>query len=220
MKRLVGYIRVSTESQGVSGNGLEAQRNAITKFAADFNYEIVEILTEEASGKLGLDQRPVLKEALAKSLKLKAVLVVSKLDRLSRQAAFILNLMATTAKFIVTQFGETVDEFMLHMYAVLAEKERKMISERTSAALQTLKTKGVKLGNRTNIDVAQENGTKTIKAHADSFADKMRPTIQRMLDAKMSLAGIADEFNRTGTKTVRGGAWTNTSVSRLIARWA
>lgn len=220
MKQLIGYIRVSTDEQGTKGNGLEAQRVAIIKFAEDNGYKLLEILREDASGKLGLDERPVLKAALSKALKIKATLVVSKLDRLSRQAAFILNLMNTRAKFIVTQFGEGVDEFMLHMYAVLAEKERKMISERTAAALQTLKAKGKVLGNQTNIEAARGLAAVAVGDKANAFAEKMRPSISRMIRDGMSLRAIANELNENGTKTARGGAWTATTISNMSARWA
>jgi DNA invertase Pin-like site-specific DNA recombinase len=135
---------------------LEAQRQAILAFAEEHNLEVLEIVREDASGKLGLDERPVLRQAIARCLKLKATLLVSKLDRLSRHAVFILNLMETRAKFIVAQFGMDADAFMVHIYAVLGEKERKMISERTAAALQTLKAKGKVLGNQTNIESARE----------------------------------------------------------------
>lgn len=219
-KQLIGYIRVSTEEQGVAGNGLEAQTRAILKFAEDNDYEVLEIAREEASGKLGLEDRPVLKAALAKALKLKVAVIVSKLDRLSRQASFILNLMNTKAKFIVAALGEAVDDFMLHMYAVLAEKERKMISDRTKDALQSLKEKGVKLGNRTNIAAAGVLARAASAAKADVFAERMRPAIRRMRATGMTLGGIAAEFNDNGTKTARNGVWTAQTVSNMIARWA
>lgn len=219
MKQLIGYIRVSTDEQGTRGNGLAAQRAAIVKFAEDYGYELIEIVREDASGKLGLDDRPVLKAALVKALKLKAVLAVNKLDRLSRKAAFIFNLMNTRAKFIVTQIPDA-DEFMLHMYAVLAEKERAMIAERTSAALQMLKADGKVLGNRTNIEEARKAASVAVSDKADVFASKMKPTISRMMRDGMSLRAIAAELNENGTKTARGGAWSAATISNMSARWA
>lgn len=219
MKQLIGYIRVSTDEQGVAGNGLEAQKAAILKFAQDAGYVLVDIVQEVASGKLGLESRPVLKAAIAKSLKMKAVLVVSKLDRLSREAAFILNLMNTRAQFIVTQLGENVDQFMLHMYAVLAEKERKMIGERTKSALEALKAKGVMLGNKTNIEAAREKASEAVSTKADEFSMRLKPTVERMTASGMSLRGVARELNENGTKTARGGLWTAQSVSNLVARF-
>ena len=219
MKKLIGYVRVSTDEQGTAGNGLDAQRAAILKFAADTGYELLEIVEEVASGKLGLEDRPVLKDALARSLKAKATLVVSKLDRLSRQALFIMTLMHNKAKFIVTQFGESVDEFMLHMYAVLGEKERNMISQRTRDALAQLKAKGVKLGGP-KLDQVRELGAAKNASKADEFATRMKPSIQRMLASGMSYRGIASEFNENGTKTARGGLWSAATVSNIVARWA
>lgn len=230
-KQIIGYIRVSTDDQASKGNGLEAQRLEIVKFAAENDYEVLEIVREDASGKLGLEDRPVLRAALSKSLKLKAALVVSKLDRLSRSAAFILNLMESRAKFIVTQFGEDVDAFMLHIYASVGQKERTMISERTSAALQVMKSKGVKLGNpsvadytgtdgefKLGMDSARELAAKAVSDRADAFAENLRPSITRMMNAGMSFRAIASEFNDTGVKTARGGAWSASTVKNIIAR--
>lgn len=219
MKQLIGYIRVSTEEQARSGNGLEAQALAIHRFAEENGYTVLEIVQEDASGKLGLDQRPLLKQALAKSLKLDAPLVVSKLDRLSRDASFILNLMKTKAQFIVTQHGETVDAFTLHIYAIMAEKERIQISERTTDGLARVKARGVKLGNPTNLDEAQAKGRATQIGKADAFADSVRPTIERMRRDGMKLSDIAAELNTNGMKTARGGMWSVTSLSRIMARW-
>jgi DNA invertase Pin-like site-specific DNA recombinase len=220
MKELIGYIRVSTDDQGKSGNGLEAQQAAIEKFAADNNYKLIEVVTEVASGKLGLSERPVLNAAITKALKSKATVIVSKLDRLSRHAAFVLNLMDTKAKFIVAELGEAVDNFMLHIYAVVAQKEREMISSRTKAALQSLKAKGVVLGNRTNIADARQLAATANANKADEFAAKMRTSVERMLKVGMSLRAIAAEFNANGTKTARGGSWTSTTVANVVARFA
>jgi DNA invertase Pin-like site-specific DNA recombinase len=219
-QQIIGYIRVSTDDQAAKGNGLEAQRQAILAFAEEHNLEVLEIVREDASGKLGLDERPVLRQAIARCLKLKATLLVSKLDRLSRHAVFILNLMETRAKFIVAQFGMDADAFMVHIYAVLGEKERKMISERTAAALQTLKAKGKVLGNQTNIESARELAADAVSNKANDFAIKMKPSISRMLAFGMSFRAIAAEFNENGTKTARGGLWSAATVSNIVARWA
>ncbi len=232
-QQIIGYIRVSTDDQAAKGNGLEAQRVAILQFAAENDLEVLDIVREDASGKLGLADRPVLREALARSLKLKAAVVVSKLDRLSRHAVFILNLMETRAKFIVAQFGMDADAFMVHIYAVLGEKERKMISERTRAALQTLITAGKTLGNPHEHDYLNENGEKklglvsarqlaanAVSSKADDFAIKMKAPIGRMIASGMSLRAIAAEFNENGTKTARGGLWSAATVSNIVARWA
>ncbi len=229
---LIGYIRVSTDEQGKSGNGLDAQTAAIVKFADDNGYHLLEIVQECASGKLDLALRPVLKAAVAKSLKLGAKIVVSKLDRLSRKASFIFNLMDSRVKFVVVQFGDNVDEFMTHVYAVLGEKERKMIGERTRDALKALKAKGVSLGNPREhdeiVDGQVKRGLATARAlggaanasKADDFAQLVRPSIERAVNNGMSLRAIAAEFNSNGIKTARGGQWTATTISNTMARWA
>lgn len=220
MKEIIGYIRVSTDEQGNAGNGLDAQSAAIKKFAADNGYHLLEIVQEIASGKLGLEDRPVLRAAIARSLKQKAMLVVSKLDRLSRHAAFVLNLMDTKAQFCVAELGENVSPFMLHIYAVVAQQERELISKRTKDALQALKVKGVSLGNKTNIVEASTKGGASTAAKADEFAFKMRPSIERMQSYGMTLQQIADEFNANGTKTSSGnGSWSAKTVCKIVARW-
>ena len=219
MKELIGYVRVSTDEQGKSGNGLEAQLTAIKKFAEDNGYKLLEVVTEVASGKLDLDKRPVLNSAIVKAVKQGAFVVVSKLDRISRSVAFITRLMETKAKFIVTQLGEDVDTFMLHIYAAVAQKEREMISARTKESLAIVKKNGVKLGNPTNLAEASVRGGKTMADRADSFADKVKPIIERMRSEGLSLVSIAVELNNMGVRTARGGQWSKTQLSRICARF-
>ena len=145
MKPAIGYLRVSTTQQGKSGLGLEAQQAAIEKFAADERLQIVEWQADVDSG--SHDERPALHAALARAKLLQCPVLVSKLDRLSRDAHFILGLMKERVEFIVTDLGRQSDPFILHLFAVLAEKERKMIGERTKAALAAARARGVKLGN-------------------------------------------------------------------------
>ena len=137
MQPLVAYHRVSTASQGRSGLGLEAQRAAVEAFAKAEGFEIVETFTEVETGKGSdaLDRRPKLKAALKAAKKLKCQVAVAKLDSLSRDVAFIAGLMSQRVPFIVTALGRNVDPFTLHIYAALAEQERRMISQRTSAGL-------------------------------------------------------------------------------------
>lgn len=218
-RQLIAYIRVSTEEQGTSRNGMEAQREEILRFANINGFDVVEIVEEVASGKLGLGDRPILQAAILKANKLKCAVVVSKLDRLSRHAAFILNLMDSKVRFIVAELGEGVDNFMLHIYAVVAQKEREMISQRTSAALQRLKASGKVLGNRTNIREAQAKGAKANAILADEWAQRMKPSIERMLRAGMSMNSVAEELNMQKMATRNGGQWTAKTISNLAARW-
>jgi DNA invertase Pin-like site-specific DNA recombinase len=145
----VAYLRVSTNEQGKSGLGLEAQKAAIEQFCAREKITLLETFSEVQSGKRvsdGLTERPQLIAALKAAQALGGPVIVSKLDRLSRDVHTISGLMVQKTPFIVAELGRDVDNFMLHLFAALAEKERAMISQRTKAALQALKARGVKLG--------------------------------------------------------------------------
>lgn len=219
---IVAYVRVSTDRQGKSGLGLEAQRVALAAFADANGFEIVEEFEEVASGKGddALERRPQLARALARAKKLKCAVVVAKLDRLSRDVAFIAGLMAQRVPFIVAELGADADPFMLHVYAALAEKERAMIAARTKAALDGLKAKGAKLGNRTNLSEAGTKGVASIKAGADEFAANVLPLIRDMQSRGLSHRAIADELNVRRVRTARDGSWSATQVQRVLARTA
>ena len=149
MSNAIGYVRVSTAEQGKSGLGLEAQRAAIEAFAAREGMAVTEWFSEVQSGKRvsdTLDERPQLQLALQRSKDQKLPILVSRLDRLSRDVHFISGLMIHKVKFMVAELGPDVDSFTLHIFAALAEKERALISQRTKAALAALKARGVKLG--------------------------------------------------------------------------
>src|ERR1035441_5895032 len=150
-KPLVGYVRVSTSMQGRSGLGIEAQREALSKFAETEGYELVSVLVEVETGKGAdaLDRRPQLAEALAQARRRRCPVAVAKLDRLSRDVHFISGLMAHRVPFLVVELGSDVDPFILHLFAALAEKERAMIANRTKVALAAAKARGVTLGGPT-----------------------------------------------------------------------
>jgi len=151
-------VRVSTAEQGKSGLGLEAQRAAIEAFAAREGMAVTEWFSEVQSGKRvsdTLDERPQLQLALQRSKDQKLPILVSRLDRLSRDVHFISGLMIHKVKFMVAELGPDVDSFTLHIFAALAQKERELISQRTKVALAALKAKGVKLGpHKANIEAA------------------------------------------------------------------
>src|SRR6516225_529867 len=146
---IIAYIRVSTDKQGKSGLGLEVQRDAIARFAANESLEVASEFIEVETGKGAdaLDKRPQLAAALRKAKQIKAPITVSKLDRLSRDVHFISGLMTNRVPFIVAALGKNVDPFMLHIYAALAENERSLISERTKNALAKAQEGGAVLGN-------------------------------------------------------------------------
>lgn len=215
--RAIGYLRVSTREQGDSKLGLAAQRTAIEAFAKAEGIELVDVVEEVASGGLDLPQRPVLTAALMKAKKRRAYVLVAKLDRLSRSVALISRLMAEQVPFMVAELGADVDSFMLHIYAALAEKERRLIGERTSAALRRKIAQGWHAGNP-DLGQYRWKSSATNAAKADEFARTVLPTIQRMLNAGMSRLAIATELNAIGMPTARGGAWTSASVGNVLKR--
>src|SRR4051794_22851706 len=146
MERAVAYYRVSTKQQHRSGLGIEAQRTAVTRFAESEGLTVIAEYIEAESGKGAdaLDRRPQLAASLAAAKSAKCSVLVSKLDRLSRDVAFVAGLMAQRVPFIVAELGRDADPFMLHLYAALAEKERRLISERTKAALAAKKAGGAR----------------------------------------------------------------------------
>jgi DNA invertase Pin-like site-specific DNA recombinase len=207
--------------QGKSGLGIEAQREAIARFAAAAG---LEVLTEFAEVETGggndaLDRRPRLAEALAKAKRAKAPVVVAKLCRLSRDVAFISGLMARRVPFIVAELGAEADPFMLHVYAVLAEKERALIADRTRAALAQKKAQGTVLGNRINLRDAQAKGVATNQKAAESFAANVLPVVQQIQAAgARTHRAIAQALNDRGVRTARGGHWHDSTVRNLLAR--
>src|SRR5215208_1559381 len=144
MERAIAYYRVSTKRQQRSGLGLDAQRAAVARFAEAEGMNILGEYVEVETGKGAdaLDRRPQLAAVLLAAKKAKCSVLVSKLDRLSRDVAFISGLMAQRVPFIVAELGRDADPFMLHLYAALAEKERRLISERTRAASAAKKANG------------------------------------------------------------------------------
>ena len=221
MERAVAYLRVSTQQQQRSGLGIEAQRAAIERFVAAESLTIIEEYAEFETGKGAdaLDRRPQLAAALAAARKAKCSIVVSKLDRLSRDVAFVSGLMAQRVPFIVAELGRDADPFMLHLYAALAEKERRLISERTTAALQAKRASGAKLGNPTNLCVAGSIGRLVQAQVADEFATHLMPLIQAIRNAgALTLEQIASALNGRGVRPARGGKWHRSSVRNLLAR--
>jgi len=166
MERAIAYLRVSTQRQQRSGLGIEAQRAAIERFANAESLAIAAEFVEFESGKGAdaLERRPQLAAALAAAKSSKCSVVVAKLDRLSRDVAFVSGLMAQRVPFIVAELGRDADPFMLHLYAALAEKERRLISERTRGALAAMKAAGARLGNPHNLDYAGSLGRAAVRA--------------------------------------------------------
>jgi DNA invertase Pin-like site-specific DNA recombinase len=223
MNSAVAYYRVSTQRQGRSGLGLEAQRTAVARFAETEGINLLSEFTEVETGKGSdaLDRRPQLGEALATARQAKCPVLVAKLDRLSRDVAFIAGLMAQRVPFIVAELGTDADPFMLHLYAALAEKERRMISERTRGALASRKLQGTKLGNPTSAGQAAAAGRDVQAKSADRFAETVMPMIAALQKSGVtSLRGIAIALDNRGVRTARGGGWQVSNVRNILARAA
>ena len=222
MERAIAYLRVSTQRQHRSGLGLEAQRATIERFAANDSLTIMAEFVEAESGKGSdaLDRRPQLAAALA-AAKAKCSVVVAKLDRLSRDVAFVAGLMAQRVPFIVAELGRDADPFMLHLYAALAEKERRLISERTTTALAAKKAKGAVLGNPSNLVQAGDLGRAALMEGAEDLAQRLAPALRAVRsEGANTLRGMADALNRRGIKSSRGGVWHPSSVANLLSRVA
>jgi DNA invertase Pin-like site-specific DNA recombinase len=219
-RHLIGYVRVSTDKQGRSGLGLEAQREAIARFAQAEGFTLGRIFTEVETGKGAdaLERRPQLCDALGEARRRKCPVLVAKLDRLSRDVHLISGLMAHRVPFLVAELGPDVDPFILHLFAALAEKERAMISARTKAALSAAKARGVKLGGPKLI-VARRNALAAIKANADRQAGNVLPIIREIQKTGAStLRELANALNARGISTARGGKWYATSVRNVLSR--
>lgn len=216
MQRYVIYRRVSTKEQGKSGLGLDAQQRDIDLFLsnyADVPYEATESFTDVLSG--ASDDRPELTKAIAMAKATGAELLVSKLDRLSRKVSFIANLMDDKGLTLRVASMPTADPFQLHIYAALAEQERRFISLRTKAALLEAKARGVQLGglrDKTN----QRNIAAREQAHRR--AERVREIIVPMRENKATLREIASALNSAGVKTARGGKWFASSVGNVLGR--
>ena len=220
MKTLVAYYRVSTREQGKSGLGIEAQRQAVARFADAEGFEIVAEFTEVETGKGSdaIERRPQLAAALAEARRHRCAVVVAKLDRLSRDVAFIAGLMAQHIPFIVAELGAGADPFMLHIYAALAEQERRMIAARTRAALEAAKARGVRLGNP-NLAAAREPANAVRKAMADDHAVRVLPVVREIeATGATTLRAIADALNARGIATARGGRWAAQTVANVKNR--
>jgi DNA invertase Pin-like site-specific DNA recombinase len=221
MEHVIAYLRVSTRQQQRSGLGIDAQRAAIERFAATESLAISTEFVEFESGKGAdaLERRPQLAAALAAAKAMKCSVVVAKLDRLSRDVAFVAGLMAQRVPFIVAELGRDADPFMLHLYAALAEKERRLIGERTKAALAAKRAAGASLGNPCNLAHAGSLGRAALARAADEFASSLTPAVHAIrATGALTLASMAIELNRRGIRSARGGQWHRSSVANLLHR--
>jgi DNA invertase Pin-like site-specific DNA recombinase len=222
MKHAVAYLRVSTAQQGRSGLGLEAQEAAIARFCEAEAYTLIQTFIEVETGKGAdaLEARPQLRKALDLAAVYRCPVLVAKLDRLSRDVAFISGLMAKRVPFIVTEHPNA-DPFMLHVYAAVAEAERTKISERTKAALASARARGVKLGNPQGAkhftDEHRRQGAAAVATQAKAQAQKLSGMLDGL--AELSANAAAKRLNDEGRPTPSGkGKWTARSVIRVRQR--
>ena len=215
----VTYLRVSTDRQGKSGLGLEAQRKAVADHVAGKG-EIAAEYVEIESGKK--NDRPQLARALAEAKRIGAVLLIAKLDRLARNVAFIANLLEAGVEIAAADMPEA-NRFLLHVMAAVAEHEAQAISDRTRAALAAAKARGVALGwsmprRAGEQRHAARKGAERNARKADQHAANVLPVIRQIAARGASLRQIADELNTRGIKTARGGLWYAATVRNVMAR--
>ena len=208
--RFVAYFRVSTDRQGRSGLGLDAQQKAVTDYLNGGNWELVGQFTEIEGG--NRNDRPELQKALAVCRKQKAKLIIAKLDRLSRNLAFIAALMDAGVEFTAVD-NPHANKLTIHILAAVAQHEREMIGERTRAALQAAKARGVKLGRN-----AAERLAPQFQQEAAQRAEALRPLLTELKAEGLTIRRIAARLNDRGVKTPLGGRWHGQSVVRLFKR--
>jgi DNA invertase Pin-like site-specific DNA recombinase len=216
MIQYVIYRRVSTKEQGKSRLGLDAQIRDIQTYLENYSGQPYEILGEFLDILSGADDsRPELEKAIAQAKKTKSILLVAKLDRLSRKVSFIAKLTDDKKLQFKVASLPNADKTMLHIYAVLAEQERDFISQRTKAALREAKARGVKLGGlrEGTLERAQAKRDEALKR-----AKRIEEIVIPLRNQGASLQSIANALNKTNEKTLYGGDWMPMQVSRVISR--
>ena len=219
--QFVTYLRVSTDRQGRSGLGLEAQRKAVKDYVAGKGGIVAEFVEVESGKK---NDRPQLALALAEAKRIGAVLLIAKLDRLARNVAFVANLLESGVEIAAADMP-AANRFLLHVMAAVAEHEAKAISDRTKAALAAAKARGVRLGwsipSRADEQrSAAAKGAQRNASNADQFAANVLPVIREIAAGGASLHQVARELNARGVKTARGGEWHAMTVRNVLTRAA
>ena len=213
--KFVAYYRVSTIKQGMNGLGMESQKEFIKNYLNGGKWELIGEFAEVESGKN--DNREELQKAVALCRKRKATLVIAKLDRLARNAAFLLNLRDSGVDFVAVDMPHA-DKFTVGIMALVAEKERDLISQRTKDGLAAAKRRGIKLGNPNPAKAIQCALEANVK-RANRYAENLLPVVREIQGAGVAtLRGIANCLNVRGFKTPRGGAFAAQSVKNLLGR--
>lgn len=213
--RFVAYYRVSTDKQGRSGLGLDAQKAAVMGYLNGGQWSLVEEFIEVESGKR--TDRPELDKAIRAAKRHKATLIIAKLDRLARNVYFIAKLMNDGVEFVAADMP-MANRLTVHILAAVAEHEREMISMRTKAALAAAKARGIRLGSPDPGKGARKGAAAT-KALADAFAANVLPVIREIQKAGITTTrGIAKALDARGVRTARGGSWGPSTVAYILAR--
>lgn len=216
-KKFVAYYRVSTQKQGLSGLGLEAQKESVNHYLQDSSHQLLAEYTEIETGKgsNALDKRPQLREALDYSRRQGATLIIAKLDRLARNVHFVSGLLETGVEFIAADMPQA-NKVMIQMYSVMAEWERDQISTRTKAALDAARKRGVKLGSA---------GAKNLSRHiaerknaSCAFALRLKALVNGFASSGMSQRKIVEELNKLQIKAPKGGYWSLIQLQRVISK--
>jgi DNA invertase Pin-like site-specific DNA recombinase len=220
---VVIYTRVSTQEQGHSRNGLEAQIKACRDYAQRQGYTEVLHSEEVASGGLGIEDRPGLKRAIAYCLKHGYTLLVSKLDRLSRSVSLVSSLMDSRLRFETVEDGPDCAPMMLHMKAMIGEHERKLISERTRAALAAKRARGEPLGSACHKDKGSVSragalGRAVVAGKAVAYAQQIAPMLDGLSRSGMTYKQIAQHLNAQGVARPLGGKWGAPAVCETLKR--
>lgn len=220
--KLIAYHRVSTAKQGQSGLGLEAQAAAIQSYTRSVGGQVLATFTEVESGKSS--NRPELAKAIHLARVTGGTLVIAKLDRLSRNAAFLLTLRDSGVRFVAADMPDA-NELTVGVMALIAQHEREAIAKRTKEALQAAKARGTKLGNPNGANALRragkgnQAGVRAAVAKAERHANNLAPVIASLRsEGVASLGELAEALNQRGMLTPRGGRWHKSSVRNLLAR--
>lgn len=215
----ISYLRVSTDRQGKSGLGIEAQRSGVSEYLNGGHWSLVKEFVEVESGKR--TDRPKLEEAIKTCRVYGAKLVIAKLDRLSRDAHFLLGLEKAGVDFVAADMPNA-NRLTVGIMAMVAEEERRMISKRTKDALAAAKRRGTKLGGDRGVVPSKKTramAIETLQARANARAADLAPIIRELQAAgKTSLRAIAEGLNDAGILTPRNGQWSAVQVQRVLER--
>jgi DNA invertase Pin-like site-specific DNA recombinase len=213
MPNFINYFRCSTQLQGLNGLGMAAQKNSVESFVKQQNGTIIAEFAEIESG--AKNDRPQLMAALSLAKKTKATLLVARLDRLSRDSAFLITLQRSEVSFVCVDMPQC-DSFSIALYAILAQKERETIALRVKVALEAAKRRGVKLGTKDPVRQVRlmNEGSRRAK---QEFREKMIPIVQEIRATGVrTLQGVADCLNRKGLRTRTGKSFVPGTISNLL----